>query len=273
MDKLKENLPLMSAGLLLLSFTNLVNYYHFFHIDIVTFIDLSEVLQLQFEFLTIGFLFIIFWIGHSIITLSTAHKSEIGRALIYPVSMSIRKNYKKYSIIFKYRDSLAFLFYAIFPSVAFVYEWRQGVNMKALSDLAVMLFAVSFVLLFTRKFIVNMRRIKQLSGVGSVSLEPFFIVLILMAATTIYSKYAAFSVMTKEPDYEASIVFADHTVATNKNLIYVGKSKGYVFLYNKDTDQAEVISTGDIKQVRFSPGLHNVKVPKPYRTKYYHGPR
>lgn len=49
-DQMKNNLPIISAGLLVVGSINLVCFYVIFGVDIMTYLDFTEVFQIQFVF-------------------------------------------------------------------------------------------------------------------------------------------------------------------------------------------------------------------------------
>jgi hypothetical protein len=273
MDKLKENLPIISIGLLLLGFTRLITFYHFFHIDITAFIDLTEVLQLQFKFFTTRFLLILLSLSITVFITRKFSKSPTGQTIPNLTSTPIQKQHKTPNLIGRHINAVRFALLALLSLSFFAYEWHKGINTPIWPNLTIISFTISILYILQKQIIFVLQIFESTYGITSLHVNAFLYLSMFMSSAAMLSIQSAFQIMTNKPEFETTIIFSDHTITTNKDLIYVGKTKSFVFLYDKDKDQADVIPTGDIKQIQFRPGLSNVKVPKPYRTKYYHGPK
>jgi len=58
-----------------------------------------------------------------------------------------------------------------------------------------------------------------------------------------------------------TFILEDETVSTDKNLIYVGKTLEYIFLYNKEKDMSRIIKTDILKEMRVD-GIKDIKPSK-----------
>jgi hypothetical protein len=274
MDKLKDNLPLFSVILVLLGLTRLIAYYGFFHIDIVSFIDLTEIIQLQFTFFTIGFIFLILFSVHALDWLGrlTSDKERV-KALLSTPRQDLEAQYPKANWISKNIISILFGILTISTfAIDYFSNKSKGFASPLYADLLAIFFIITFISAYSGRTLAGIKGLGLLNGKYATLLSGIGGLVILMLAAAIYSRNSAFKVMVEKPEYEVTLVLND-TVKTTKNLIYVGKSKAYIFLYDKDLDQAKVIPTTDIKSMDFKPGLINHKVPKPWRTETYKGPK
>jgi hypothetical protein len=274
MDKIKDNLPLVTLVLLLLGFARMVAFYKFFHVDIASFIDLTEVIQLQFEFYTIGFIFLsgallqlLDWVGGLL-----SNQARV-KALVETPTPELREKHPVIDRISKHILSILFGILGIATLTIQHFDGKKGFMGPLYADIFAVFFIAFVLSAYPLRSIVGIRKLRLLKDQHVPVVTGVILLGLLMVAAAIYSRASAFKIMTEQPDYEATLVLGDRTVVTNKNLIYVGKSKSYVFLYDKDTDQSEVIPTSDIKRMNFRPGLMNHKVPKPWRTESYRGPK
>jgi hypothetical protein len=284
MDKIKDNLPLVTLVLLLIGFTRLVAYYNLFHIDITSFIDFTEAIQLQFDFFTSRFLFLLFAMYLGIIPVIIVFRESGADEIKKPIG-SRSKGKEKQSALVKrikyYSIPIYFTCIAVLVIIIEHFVEKRGIIYPYVHDLYFSCFMfglLSATMLYFIKLVPFSSQTKRMAA-RRMFIEKVHIIsggsmlVMLIGFSVLYSRISAFEVITQRPDYEVTLVLEHQTVVTNKNLIYVGKSKSYVFLYDKDENQAEVFPMDDIKQMYLRRGRINHKVPKRFRTENYRGPK
>lgn len=92
MEELKNNLPIISVGLLILGTINILIYYSYFNIDILSYLDFTEILQIQFKLFSIsGAILIAFYMFFQSLTFI----GEIGDSDSERESQKIKTNIKR----------------------------------------------------------------------------------------------------------------------------------------------------------------------------------
>lgn len=103
-------------------------------------------------------------------------------------------------------------------------------------------------------FFINMAFIMYLKNKIADKFQEIFLIsgmilsLILLMSALAFRDVYQFS--SKPGKAKHIIILENETITTNKNLIYVGKTLDYIFLYNKKDDMARIIKSDKLKEMR-----------------------
>lgn len=180
MKSITENLALFSIVAISFGFYRLYRFYMVFGINITSYIDLSEVLQLDYLFLLVIFisifLFALFGIPASNNKIKISDSNSISN---YIQSLS---NYEYYKI-------------------------------------------------------------------GLTLIIIFFFILLFGA---VFSTTDAHNIKDGKPEYKVIITKEDRTIKSDTILVYVGKTKNYLFLYDRNKKSSLILKMDDIKELETS---------------------
>lgn len=243
--RIKDNLSLFSLILLMLSLYRLVLFYHYFGIDIFTYIDFTEALLLTTPF------FIVIGIVMIVLSITTVVRVKTAKQLApypdAPQDANFKQRFRHYTSPFGYYTF--FFGYPLLFAFAIYVSWE----MKWYDSLEYTSTGVLIVLLnLFREFWANeLGSILKGAGIAiskvGVQLILFaFVILLLLTAQT---RYHAFYIVNGETNELDSVKFAvDNDIfITNDTIRYIGKTKEWIFLYNNKSGVASAYSTGDAK--------------------------
>lgn len=257
MDELKNNLPLISIGLLILGTVNLMLYYNHFNIDILSYLDFTEILQIQFRLFAtaaalIVFLILFLTIWDRIAAYLYKPTEEAG---LTEADIKARKKTSKYS-------SYAFYLYLIVISVL---NFARPVYKEAEESTASTLLWMFSVVGVAGAVVYTYFQLKKISVTdspdevarkkGLTTLKYVGVFIILTYSSGVFARLEAEDTVSLRSSYEATVVMEKKSFATNKNYRYLGRTKNFTFFYDIARKQAEVFPNGDIKNMFVRDGI------------------
>lgn len=264
MKWITDNLALISIGLLIIGFTKQIAYYQFFGVDIVSYLDTTEILQLEFKFFAISFVAILWLVINGLELLKITNE-----ALLLKVS---KPNIVKEEVGFWRRnlDKHPFLLFRLFVLiVSFGVIFHDRVFLHLLNTFNVEIFIALLFLNYVYGQSINVLTGPELTVNDNARIKIYLIILFIavLIGVVIFTRRSAYNILTKKPDKEAVLVLEKRTISTDSSTIYIGKTRNYVFLYNKDKELAEVIPADKIEDSYFSEGKPNTKLPNTFKYK------
>jgi hypothetical protein len=274
MESLRNNLPLISLCLLIIGTANLLVYYDYFDIDVLSYLDLTEVLQLQFKFFAGSVLYLLAFVFYVLLTPSstTPNPHEIAARLEAelkktqavsttpePVNqgtdkMDVEATAKKIHDNLREKDVpfTAMIVFAAFAAIG--YWWtniRKEQSILVHSLMWVELILLPFVLYFAykqmQKNFIEEHFAKEFAADISRKIILINVLLVLAFAAAIKAREDAMEVLASPSYFEVTAQLEDTTLVTNINYRFVGKTKNNIFFYNLKKHQAEVYSSDKMK--------------------------
>lgn len=257
MKNITENLPLLTVVLIIVGFLKLISFYSFFGVDIVSYLDVTEIIQLEFKFFAISFLAIVLFLVYLILKADKPDKAN----------STVGLNYKRSNFGWVLVNYVP-IFISINALIMIVSIVIDRIKLHIINTFHVDM-AVFFVLIFFLPIVVNriQKNLSYFSPNAANYLRFSSIFVPLIAIVLIVSRNDAYMILTERPDKEAVLVLEKRTISTGKNLIYIGKTRNYVFLYDKNFEQAEVVPVDKITDSYFKAGKSNKILPNSFKVK------
>lgn len=243
-DKIKFLFPYIGSIIIFCGFTKLNIYYDHFNINISDYLEITEVLILVIGDI-LKAVMMIFAVKLFDFLTETEEEAEARRVrhntffLIKP----FRKRAWNYICT---RKALAFLVLILFIFLIISYYF----NRKVFSTVVIMFFyslttyvAMFLLLEYKRKY--KEVTDKEFDGTYS-NLIALFIVFFLFTIQTTYSDIE--KTKNRNP-VMICFKYLEENIQSNQNLLYVGQTKNYIFIYDKITKETKVYSRSDIKML------------------------
>lgn len=228
MEWLKNNVPLISVFMLILGMVEISIYYKFFQINIVSFLDISEILQLQFTLY-----FLILWI------------ILVVTPFLY---MPLEKFYKKHII------ARADKFDKISERIAKVGTKIEGmidkVPVEERKELRDMLKEHNDLKYSHANDVRDFANIKSFIGIFLLIIS-FAVASAISAVNAYYDAYRLRDVSK----FEVSMKVGDKEMKTNRYYRFLGRTKNFIFFHDYNKRESYVISNSDVKDLVFKGGL------------------
>ena len=234
-DKLLKYLPLVSVLIVAISYLKQSVYYYQFNIDIINYISLSEFFSLFLK----DSLFIISMI---LVTLLS---------IFYLRNLSkVRKILTKVNLYLKILISLIIWGLVIFLSIFLFNDIKndiKGIDFN-LSILIVIVPAFLYLITFFSLLIMLKKNISRTYKIGT---GIVFIVLITITIALFQAQQVKENLYQNR--YEINI--SEKTIETNENLVRIGQTEKYFFLFNRKNQSSKVIAVKDIIDVTILPNI------------------
>ena len=245
MDKLKENLPLISAMLLILGAARLIFFYSYFGIDITSYIDLAEIFSLSLRFFATSALIFVpfgFFYLPTALVMDIRVKSKFRGYredidAITPVegvvatAMSFILFMLTYFMFTGYMDFTVTIDMALLMVLIFILPWTTQTFLPILQD--------------------------KLNKIFKTDLSnSFFAGIILVLSVSIFaiavSRHSARNMAYAKKFISAEVQIDDKVIRSSDGYRYIGKTKNYIFFYNRAANKSDAFSLANVKRVTLS---------------------
>ena len=234
MEKLKENIPLLTILIIGLGYFRLKIYYNEFDIEIYNYIQLSEILTSFLDYLTAFTILLVILIG-GLLTNTVLSDKPTGKDFKSSLNNFYNKNIG--TVI------LAAVFggiYGAYQQYDKTQDTKAALGMILISALVIALISV-FHFTIRSEFVD-----KTLSKIFLVS----FILMTVIGGALFLGKVEA---KNKKEEYKVRnyIIQTDSKViTTNKSIIYIGKTENFYFLYNDSLKETSIFNKDQIRTVK-----------------------
>jgi hypothetical protein len=238
-----EFITLATGFLLFLSFFRLSHYYNAFNIEILAYIDITEVIGLFFDKIVLSVFLVILIFGVYLATLSKGNNLDKLNGKI--------ADYFKAKVKSKILLSLIAVLMVIINSglfilfISLIYQLIPGKYLgKSMNDSALLLLVLSIISL---NLFLSPNRFLNISK---------FIWLVLFSLLILGYVYVLgnqdVSMVKERKRYNVTIIFQDgKTINSDSTNYYVGKTNEYLFFYHQDSLITDIYRMENIKQLRF----------------------
>lgn len=297
MEKIKDYLPIFAIIITIASSLYTYSYYKVVSVNIFSYLDASEIILLQFKLLVqTGFLLLVILLssisyfatmarlfapkeveleiepdeisGKNKVELATeAATHNIASWLKHPfVSLKIL-------IIFTliiWAIHLLFLYKSpvLFPTFAAMGKIGIIAIMFALFKRHI---SVPFSKLYAGKFFSNR---PLADDIEKMMKELVFIEMIILGAliTGLAGQIDMYDTLLGTTSNSATIILENKTISTSDTLIYIGRTRNFIFLYHKIKEEAQIIPADKIIQLDLRTGKENFAIPPTYRNSKFFKP-
>lgn len=249
MKDLKDNLPLLSALLLIIGAAKIFYFYSYFGVDIFSYIEITEIFTLSLSFFANALLFIIpfaILILQQALTLETRVPKIWSRALLFRTEQ--RSDIDKITpleatvgIIF-WIGLLLSMISMLTGYLAFTVTFDMAIGFILILILP---FVSSHLLPSIQLTINKIFKIDITNG-----FIAFLLIVIFSGLYAIgYSRQTARNIELKENFVVVEIKFDSLTIKSSESYRYIGKTKGYAFFYDKISRRADAYLIGNAKSL------------------------
>jgi hypothetical protein len=257
-SSLKDNLPIISLGILIVGTINLLIYYSRFGIDILSYLDFTEVLQIQFRLFAYTIGLILYQGIHYIMS------TELG-ANVYAKLAPFTKPESKIDNTSKfYVDRITLAYYLGLFTIVISLGMIMYIIVSTPEIMPVVLYFIIFVIidyvLYVVYKVLKSRIIESFTDVKDagekVSMLKYAVLFVaVVIGSIIVAKFQASYILSHHSQSEVTVVMEKKSFSTNVNYRYIGRTKNFTFFYDKIRKQAETFSNGDIKNLLIRDGV------------------
>lgn len=271
MKQLRDNLPLISICLLIVGTVYLLVFYGYFGINIMPYLDLTEVFQLQFKYFLVAAAGVFSFYAYLTLVPTGGTPNPHEEAALRELEKNATDNQtenieiEEPAVKLKVRQKpyrkpagagLLILVFAGFVGLwikfrnddagfAHFIMWGEFIVLVVISVLVYRA--------FEHEFASDIK--KQSSKRDLLAGAKLFIGLIVTSfAVSITARESAMQIVSDESVEEATAIFTDTTVATNRYYRYIGKTKSTIFFYDTNKQQADCYSTDELKKMEIRAG-------------------
>ena len=243
LDSIIKSFPLIFIILTTIGYINLQSYYYFFDIEIINYLEISEILLLFFNksiliiLLLISIILIIFLIDDKISKDINNNEKDI-EALSHKEEKTKKRILKGGWIL-------------IILTIFFIIIEMISTNYIGL------IFSVGFLVLIiinriAEKTVLKII-IKKSDSIFSFTVYFGFQILLLFNLFTISNSIENGYRLRYESKQSKLVCFSYNgkIIETNKKTIYVGETKKYLFLFNKENEETLIFKTEGINDLKF----------------------
>ena len=273
-QRFKDNLPIVSIGLLVIGTVNLMVFYLHFKINILEYLDFTEVLQLQFKLFAVAVAVIIVQIAYAVWCSklfngntpaakrldrmrTSARRRRFDAHEVKKASLPPKKRTKRQRFFRKHR-----LEYRLLIFMAVCYALQTLIDYYPKSVFLLMLFSIPVFCILVFITYEEIKKDSLESGGQPAGLASKFslyktasILVILIYISCIAALISAESSVSESSSYEVTVVMDNKTLVTNQDYRYLGRTKNYIFFYTISKKQAEIYQVSAIKTMKISDGI------------------
>lgn len=295
MKKLIDSLPLLSVSLTIIAATYTYSYYKVIGLNIFNYLEITEVILLQFKLLAQVSILVIFSLFSIIIYFAaTAHtfapndveaelntkNTENWEDKVRIANNAARENTTdwisnppvplKAIIVFTILAWLLYFFFLLFSPLTFPFFKTVGSIgiLVIFAGLFNKYVSKGFYKLYRGKYYSNRNLANEISKVMK---QLIFVELVsaVVLFTIMIGEYDIYDALLNESPRSAKIHLEDKVISTNDTTIYLGRTKGFLFLFNKTREETIIIPADKVTQLDLSPGKKSVIFPKSYLNPHY----
>lgn len=243
MEKVKDYLPAITAYLLIIGILRMLIYYGYFGIDVFSFLEFSEIIQLQYKFYAITGLVLITWVTLTIFgydnTKLINETEKLSKERKFPSS-----TLKIATSVF----TLLFIGLIISAYIADLFnKFQLEIELLFLTFPCAIFICLSTYLLFVWGHNRDNEDITKHSNTLLIVATSVILVYVLSIA----ARNQAVMLVAVGPNQNVYLTTEKKSISITKDFIFVGKTKNYLFFYDKKSKITEVIKYDDVKTLNF----------------------
>jgi hypothetical protein len=238
-------LPYLGSFIIFLGMTRLMTYYSSFGVNIINYLEFSEIITSFFDIILI----VVFVILYSTIqNFLLINKSAQNEKLLFQNKIEgIEKFTKRLLQYFLYY--LEFICSAIFIFIGYyIYSlFNKNIDKNVLIGQGIS--SVLFFVFLIISFEINIKHKHIKSTINDKNIIDYFLFSLLFIAYTMFISYnQVHFVKDKKSTYGTIIKLNDNTVLqSDSNNYYIGKTQKFLFFYHEYTKTTDVIPVSNLK--------------------------
>ncbi|OCK43626.1 hypothetical protein BA195_02680 [Tenacibaculum soleae] len=238
LKELKDYLPLVYIGLILISFTLLNAYYKKFDINIENYLSLQEVIYLFLPLSELLILFMVFIVFAFLISKMLYIENKDPSNNTFYLKNTIKKTPKWL------RKSMNYFMYSFICGISF-----YDVELEKHSGIIVLILTVIFLLLFMFTIISKFHEAMYYENLNSIKNILFLVIITFFSFSLFYQRIQAQKIKSGNSKFTLQLIREKDTITTNNTLIYFGETKDNYFLRDINNKQNMIISKKGIKMI------------------------
>lgn len=268
MEKIRTNIPILTALLIFIGYLNYQFYYTNFDIEISSYLTTSELI-FSFLPLTIPFLLIIctltfISLGVEFVIERKDRQKEPDREIETPLHAISRirpawdimvwalKRENKKIVDWVTLPVSVLIFILSIAVTVFMYAYififvhaSTTTDFKAISFADTLILGVIWlILIFIRIDLNEKKGIRKWSR----SFGYALLITVSIGLLRIAKNENASNVLKGQAEYKASIELPDFNITTDSTIVYIGQTSEYLFLRNREKDENIILKISDIKK-------------------------
>ena len=242
-----EIIPYMGAVIVFLGVTRLFFYYQSFGINIVSYLEFSEIIT---SFLHVMVIVVIFFMFSTIQSILQTGKSEHERKKqLKQDILNEERFFVRLWLYLKYHDYILFSFFAYLLIHITVWIILKKIYFQDF----ILLIAVYFggFLLYVIASEVEVKHNQLKSSETAKRFSELLLTATFFVVLTIWVTYQeVHSVKRDKITYGTSLILKDESIYKSDSCNYfIGKTQNYVFFYDEDSKSTEVIPVSELKRM------------------------
>lgn len=225
LKRIAEISPLIIGFLIFLGFFKLNWYYSHWNINISQYLDFSEILLSFLQDINIMLFFIVILAVHSIFGYIAISSVDHKTGIVGQLEDSFEQN-KRGGLIALLAFTLVF---------GILFWWLMNLIWLYFT----FLFFVQLIAFFIDRFISTNENV----------VNPVSLTIVFFAFTLCLSQYGIYRTETSNVRYKLTTI--DNTeISTNRQLIFLGKTNNFIFLFDKTSCTSRVLKTESISSIQ-----------------------
>ncbi|RZT91032.1 hypothetical protein EV201_3362 [Ancylomarina subtilis] len=269
MEELGKKIPTISAFLLTAGFVNSYSYYTHFQINIFTYLTTGELILSFLPVIIPIFIAIVFILYHAFregdkfenniknnTFLENKDLTFWGpfKDLLKLMKSKFRTSENKWKLLYHYVSQILarILLLTIFLGLTsyFVYSFikRQGFP----SEEPIPFFILSAIWLIIIAFKMQKYFQKRVPDISDFMTQSV-VVIGFLSIIFLFNSFRAFSILENKPSYEIEIIQKNLKMKSDSNIVYIGKTKEYIFLRNLEEEKNLIIDNRNTEMIFLKP--------------------
>jgi len=243
MEWIKNNLSLVSIVMLILGTFRIIVYYKMFQIDIVSFLEFSEIFQIEYLFFVVLFLILYF-----LFLLLSRPTIKLYNKVFGNTQEELESILEEISKKEREMESIKLRIGETENDIKNKQDYLGYKELKKTHEEIVDRHNE------IKKRHNNIRQRFNTVKKESVTFVGILLYMLVLSCSLGYSIYEAMSIKRGNSKYEVSMLVDDKPIKTSESYMYIGRTKSYIFFYNAKAVESDVFANDDVKNLKFSEG-------------------
>lgn len=235
-----ETLGLFSAGLLVVGILKFILYYKAFNVEILKYIESSEILLLFADNVSIAALAILILIPPYVYSLMPYMASGVGMSCSFQETLAI------FWALLGFHIKYQFVLLIIFISFSFT---RPKITFFEKVTYVLLSIVIFIIIPFTSLWFWNnnLGIISSKMMIISILIISFFVMIMLATYNEVYK--------VKNKGYFSNTEVELDGLTVPSGAYYIGQVKSFIFFYNPKTSESITFKTDKVKKVTYKPAV------------------
>jgi hypothetical protein len=294
-DTIKNYLPFVSIALISMGMFVQIFFYRYFNIDIVYYIDFTEIFQIRFLYFAI----VIVYIAFAVAVPNAAEGHFETNKFSYKRKMTLGVIRFRKTLFYKWlpkafwqpflRDRLPkigkrlstwvqhlvfFFVVLIIIVIAGFIDAEASVDNQSWAD-ALLSLALLIIIIYISIGVAINSVSEDKGNVKSLIIKTAFIVVFFggIFSGIVFVRANAYEIKHGKPEYLAKMIFKGKStisdtsfIKTDTVMVYIGQTRNFVFVYDRNSSSSHVIPKSEISAMQFFESPSEKRIKKQYET-------